>query len=117
MSAQPPPAPRPYVSGGQVLQTPPLSARIRNFIDGSYNFLGLYVTTLFSFDAYAAAEQSPFNIRNRHVRRTGGASFWRTGSGGGGGGGGSGGSSGGADGGRKIGRVDDVRGPECKSCG
>lgn len=27
---------------------PPLSARIRNFIDESYNFLGLYVTTLFS---------------------------------------------------------------------
>lgn len=34
---------------------------------------------------------------------------------GGGGGGGSGGSGGG--GGRKVGTVDDIRGPECKSCG
>ena len=28
--------------------SPPLSARIRNLIDDSYAFLGLYVTTLFS---------------------------------------------------------------------
>lgn len=28
--------------------SPPLSARIRNLVDDSYAFLGLYVTTLFS---------------------------------------------------------------------
>ncbi|CAO1600086.1 hypothetical protein XANCAGTX0491_003790 [Xanthoria calcicola] len=44
----PTPPPRTYLSGGQVLQTPPFTARIRNFVDSTYNFLGLYVTTLFS---------------------------------------------------------------------
>ncbi|KAL8746916.1 MAG: hypothetical protein Q9184_007681, partial [Pyrenodesmia sp. 2 TL-2023] len=113
MSAPPPP--RSYVSGGQVLQSPPLTARIRHFVEESYHFFGLYITTLVSFDAYAAAENSPFNIRNRHTRRTGGGYVnWRgtngSGGSGGSGGGGDGGSGGG--GGRKIGRVDDVRGPE-----
>ncbi|KAF2663113.1 thioredoxin [Microthyrium microscopicum] len=31
--------------------------------DGIMRFLGLYATTLFSFDAYAAAEASPFNVK------------------------------------------------------
>ncbi|MCJ1274537.1 hypothetical protein MMC21_002333 [Puttea exsequens] len=75
--------------------------------------MGLYVTSLFSLDAYSAAEQSPYNIRNRNrpssVRAVPGSG------GGGGGGGGSGGSGGG--GGKRLGTVDDIRGPECKSCG
>ncbi|KAL8949340.1 MAG: hypothetical protein Q9222_004545 [Ikaeria aurantiellina] len=45
MPAQPA---RPYLSSGQVLQTPPLSARLRNGVDEVYYLLGLYVTTLFS---------------------------------------------------------------------
>lgn len=106
---------RPYLSNGQVLQSPPLSARVRNFFDDSYAFLGLYVTTLFSLDAYAAAEQSPFNIRNRNRSTAGVRAGPR--SGGSGGGGGGGGSGGGGGGGRKVGTVDDIRGPECKSCG
>ena len=48
------------------------------------------------------------------MRRTGIAPSWRNLGGGGGGGGGGNGGPGGP--GRKIGRVDDVRGPECKSC-
>lgn len=65
-------------------------------------------------DPYAAAEQSPFSIRNRSnpAPRAGP----RAGGGGGGGGGGYGGGGGGG-GGKKLGTVDDIRGPECKSCG
>ena len=65
-------------------------------------------------DPYAAAEQSPFNIRNRSnaAPRAGP----RAGGGGGGGGGGHGGGGGGGSG-KKLGTVDDIRGPECKSCG
>ena|ERR1700761_3851099 len=32
--------------------------------DAMVRFMGLYVTTLFSFDAYAAAEASPLSVRN-----------------------------------------------------
>lgn len=34
------------------------------FTNTLVRFTGLYVTTLFSFDAYAAAEASPFNVKN-----------------------------------------------------
>ncbi|EKD21571.1 37S ribosomal protein rsm22 [Drepanopeziza brunnea f. sp. 'multigermtubi' MB_m1] len=34
----------------------------KSIIDTIIGFLGLYFTSLFSFDAYAAAESSPFNI-------------------------------------------------------
>ncbi len=34
----------------------------KGIIDAIIAFLGLYFTSLFSFDAYAAAENSPFNI-------------------------------------------------------
>ncbi|MCJ1226118.1 hypothetical protein MMC12_002767 [Toensbergia leucococca] len=107
---------RPYLSNGQVLQSPPFSARVRSFLNGTYTFVGLYVTTLFSLDAYAAGEVSPFNVRNQS---SGGGTRVNRGSwgrGGGGGGSGSGGPGSGG-GGKKVGRVDDIRGPECKSCG
>ncbi|KAL2054172.1 hypothetical protein ABVK25_005711 [Lepraria finkii] len=108
---------RPYLSNGQVLEAPPLSARVRNFVDSTYAFLGLYVTSLFSLDAYAAAEQSPYNIRNRNRPTPALRAGPRSGGGGGGGGGRRRGSGGGGGGGKKLGTVDDIRGPECKSCG
>lgn len=52
-------------------------------------------------------------MNNRTAARTG--SSIRYGGGGGGGGGGGPGTGGG--GGKKLGSVDDIRGPECKSCG
>lgn len=59
-------------------------------------------------DAFASAESSPFSLGNNPRLR---------GSNNNGGGGGSGGGGGGGPGGggKKLGRVDDVRGPECKS--
>ena len=35
------------------------------FADSAIRFMGLYLTTLFSFDSYAAAEASPFKIERR----------------------------------------------------
>src|ERR1700760_3579707 len=32
--------------------------------DSMVRFMGLYLTTLFSFDSYAAAEASPLSVRN-----------------------------------------------------
>ncbi|KAK5253374.1 hypothetical protein LTR16_005148, partial [Cryomyces antarcticus] len=115
---------------------PPISARIQGFFGSAYVFLALYFTTLFSvctihlvtsnkfeylrlqLDPYAAAEASPFNTKNRSASRSGAPRKLGWGSFGGGSGGGSGGSGPGGpgSGGRKLGRVDDIRGPECKSC-
>ncbi|KAI9759819.1 MAG: hypothetical protein M1835_000299, partial [Candelina submexicana] len=53
---------RPYYSQGRALQSPPLAARIRAFCNSIYAFIGLYLVTLFSLDAYASAETSQFNI-------------------------------------------------------
>lgn len=39
---------RTYLSNGQVLSTPPLTARISRAADNIYNFLGLYFVSLFS---------------------------------------------------------------------
>ncbi|KZF19285.1 hypothetical protein L228DRAFT_271527 [Xylona heveae TC161] len=94
--------------------SPPLTARIREFFSSAYIFIGLYLTTLFSFDAYAAAESSSFNIRRRSPGS--GASIRRGWGGGGGGSGGGGGPGSGGGGGRRLGTVDDIRGPECQSC-
>jgi hypothetical protein len=122
--------------------SPPFSARVRSFFDNIYMFFGLYIVSLFSvrppyfqrisspanipsqFDPYTAAQMSSFNIQNRSNSRP---QRPRWGSGGstkkgpGGGGPGSGGKGpwggGGGSGGKKFGTVDDVRGPECKSCG
>lgn len=76
-------------------------------------------------DPYTAAQNSRFNIQNTRAsavpRRSGGSGGLGGGSGsgkgdGGGGGGGGPGSFGGGGPGRRIGRVDDVRAPECGSC-
>ena len=72
-----PAKPRPYLSNGQVLQAlvlpfaggftelivddynrPPFTARVRHFANDTYNFLGLYVTTLFSVRAMFVLKQS-----------------------------------------------------------
>lgn len=79
-------------------------------------------------DPYTAAQNSQFNTRGRPnayqdrarwggVNRTGGAAGG--GAAGPRGGGGAGGSNGfgGGGAGRRIGTVEDVRGPECGSCG
>ncbi|KIW78975.1 hypothetical protein Z517_08815 [Fonsecaea pedrosoi CBS 271.37] len=137
---KPPPSAKPspsqgkanYVSSsGHVLERPPLSARISRFSDDLYNFLGLYLVSLFSLDPYTAAQNSQFNTRGRPNAyqdrpRWGAGSTTRLGGGGGSGGGGSGGSWGRGGGGgaggpgsgpRRMGGIDDVRGPECGSCG
>ncbi|KAI9709178.1 MAG: hypothetical protein M1812_007763 [Candelaria pacifica] len=53
---------RPYYSQGRALQSPPLTAKVRAFFNAAYAFIGLYLVTLFSLDAYASAESSQFNI-------------------------------------------------------
>jgi uncharacterized membrane protein YgcG len=67
-------------------------------------------------DSYAAAERSSFNINNSTNRYTTRSRWGTSSSSGGGGGGGGGGGSGPGTGPRRLGRVDDVRGPECGSC-
>lgn len=56
-------------------------------------------------------------MNNRAATRNGGSLRYGGGSGRGGGGGGGGGPGTGGGGGKKLGSVDDIRGPECKSCG
>ncbi len=60
----PPPKPagkRSYISSsGNVLETPPFSARLSRLGDDMYNFLGLYFVSLFSLDPYTAAQGSQF---------------------------------------------------------
>ncbi|KAJ5377438.1 uncharacterized protein N7496_004847 [Penicillium cataractarum] len=101
-----------YVSNGQALSSPPLTVRLNRFTESVYLFFGLYFVSLFAFDSYASAQGSQFNIHNRNTAsrsstewgaRTSSSSsnINRGGAGGGG---------------PRIGRVDDVRGPECKSC-
>lgn len=127
----------PSVLDHMLIVTPssaPLTVRVRNFMDSAYVFVGLYVTTFFSvrspsslhsyvncatniklqFEPYASAEASPFNQAKRSPGKRPGWGGYGGGQGGGGGGGGPGPGSGP---GKKLGRVDDIRGPECKSCG
>ncbi|KAG9655554.1 hypothetical protein KCU98_g12719, partial [Aureobasidium melanogenum] len=108
MSASQQPS-RPYFHNGQALAAPPATVRVRNFLDNAYVFIGLYVTTFFSFDPAAAAAASPFNANNQVPGKRPGWGFGANNGNGGRGGGP-------PPGGRKVGRVDDVRGPECKSC-
>ncbi|KIW73671.1 hypothetical protein PV04_01769 [Phialophora macrospora] len=114
-SANKPPSKPAYISSsGHVLESPPLTARLSRFSSDVYNFLGLYFVSLFSLDPYAAAQNSQFNTRSRpnaHQQRP----RWAGGSGRLGGGGPS--SGGGGGGGRRMGGIDDVRAPECGSCG
>ncbi|PLB41825.1 uncharacterized protein BDW47DRAFT_122275 [Aspergillus candidus] len=106
-----------YMSNGQVLDKPPLTVRLSRFVESIYVFFGLYFVSLFSFDPYSAAQNSKFNVVSS-PNRSNTRSRWGGSSGGGGSGGGGGGPGGpGGFGPRRIGRVDDVRGPECKSCG
>ncbi|KAJ5692398.1 hypothetical protein N7462_001821 [Penicillium macrosclerotiorum] len=111
MSSQKPQAT--YFSNGQALQSPPLTVRLNRFVENVYLFVGLYFVSLMSFEPYAAAQSSQFNIYNRNTA-SGTRSSWgaRTSSSSHGAGGGGGGRVGGP----RIGRVDDVRGPECRSC-
>lgn len=44
---------------------------VQNIIDTLIAFFGLYFTTLFSLDAYLAAETSPFNIHKPRSEPTG----------------------------------------------
>ncbi|PWY82226.1 hypothetical protein BO70DRAFT_396519 [Aspergillus heteromorphus CBS 117.55] len=109
--------PKTYVSGGRVLGSPPLTVRVSRFFESIYIFLGLDFVSLFSLDPYTAAQNSRFNV-SRQGKNPNASARWGAGGGSwGGGGGGGGGGPGGPGGGRRIGRVDDVRGPECKSCG
>ena len=119
-------------SSGQTLTSLPLSARLNRFADNIYNFLGLYLVSLLSLDPYTAAQSSRFNTRGPGRNSGNNSTSTSSGSGNGiwGGGrvggnpgsgnngpqGGGGGAGGGA-GGRRVGTVDDVRGPECGSCG
>ncbi|KAJ5085011.1 hypothetical protein N7532_009782 [Penicillium argentinense] len=105
-----------YFSNGQTLERPPLSVRVSRFINDAYGFLGLYAVSLFSLDPYAAAESSQFNIHRPNSSSGSRPLNGRTNYYGGGGGGSGGGGGPGSGSGRRIGRVDDVRGPECGSC-
>ncbi|KAK5937120.1 hypothetical protein PMZ80_010661 [Knufia obscura] len=128
-SAKPTPKTPTYISSsGQTLDSLPLTARLNRIADNVYNFLGLYFVSLLSLDPYAAAQNSRFNTRGpgRTNTNASAGSAPRQGGGlfgggrlGGGGSGGSGGAGprGGGGGGRRMGTVDDVRGPECGSCG
>ncbi|PTU21901.1 hypothetical protein P175DRAFT_0508796 [Aspergillus ochraceoroseus IBT 24754] len=109
--------PRIYLSNGEILQNPPISVRIRRFFESLYLILGLYFTSFFTLDAYTAAQNSPFNVANP-TNRSNTRARWvgPSGPGGGNGGGGGGGDGGPPRPPRRIGRVDDIRGPECKSC-
>ncbi|EXJ63973.1 hypothetical protein A1O7_00308 [Cladophialophora yegresii CBS 114405] len=124
---KPPTKPAYISSSGHVLESPPFSARLSRFSSDVYNFLGLYFVSLFSLDPYAAAQNSQFNTRGRPSAQQA-RSMWgggvgggsgRLGSGGGAasGGSGSGGARGGGGSGRRMGGIDDVRAPECGSCG
>ncbi|PYH61927.1 DUF171-domain-containing protein [Aspergillus niger CBS 101883] len=107
--------PKTYVSGGRVLASPPITVRIIRFVENIYLFLGLYFVSLFSLDPYTAAQNSRFNV-TRSGKTPDTRARWGSGGGGGGGSWGPGGGGGPGGPGRRIGRVDDIRGPECKSC-
>ncbi|GAA85767.1 deoxyribose-phosphate aldolase [Aspergillus luchuensis IFO 4308] len=105
--------PKTYVSGGRVLASPPITVRIIRFIESIYLFLGLYIVSLFSLDPYTAAQNSRFNV-TQSGKTPNTRARWGSGGGRGGGSWGPGGGGGGGPGGpgRRIGRVDDIRGPE-----
>ncbi|KAE8547867.1 hypothetical protein TMatcc_009688 [Talaromyces marneffei ATCC 18224] len=105
----------PFISGGHMLETPPLSARIIRWIDRIYLFFGLYFVTLFSLNSYAAADKSSFNIASSRNQawtrpRWGGSSDrGNNNSGGSGGSGGGKPDDGSGFGGRRVGRVSDFK--------
>lgn len=52
--------------GGQSLNRP---YDFKGLFDTIISFLGLYLYSLFSLDAYTAAEQSPFNVNRKRDER------------------------------------------------
>jgi thioredoxin 1 len=54
-----------YISGGNILSSLPLPAQATHILSSVASFLGLYLITLFSFDAMGAAESSRFNVNNK----------------------------------------------------
>ncbi|KAF3390446.1 hypothetical protein F1880_009189 [Penicillium rolfsii] len=91
--------------------SPPLTVRLNRFTESVYLFIGLYLVSLFAFDSEASAQGSQFNIHNRNTAYRNSTEWGaRTSSSG------SNVRRGGDGTGPRIGRVDDVRGPECKSC-
>ncbi|RJE24840.1 hypothetical protein PHISCL_02794 [Aspergillus sclerotialis] len=112
---------KPYLSNGRMLESPPITVRANRFLENIYLFIGLYLVSFFSFDPYNAAKYSQFNVGHpgnyTNTRPRWGSSGLGGGGGGpSGGGGGGGGGSGGGPWNRRVGRVDDIRGPECGSC-
>jgi len=73
-------------------------ASTERFLRDVISFFGLYLYSLFSFDAYSAAENSPFNV-NRVVAKEGPAGA-RTVAG----------KPGAAGGGKKLGTISDITG-------
>jgi thioredoxin 1 len=67
-----------YSTAGRTLGSGPTQGssvyrryNMQSFIDAVIAFFGLYFTTLFSLDAYQAAEDSPFNIHKPRPQPTG----------------------------------------------
>ncbi|KAJ5306272.1 hypothetical protein N7508_005287 [Penicillium antarcticum] len=90
-----------------------LVSHLSSSLRSSRTQIRLTRTPPLQLDSYKAAEESSFNINrssNSYTTRPrwGGSSSYGGGGGGGGGGPGSGP--------RRVGRVDDVRAPECGSC-
>ncbi|KAL7272036.1 hypothetical protein RUND412_005175 [Rhizina undulata] len=101
-----------YVRNGQMLDSLPLGARLRSWVETVIIFLGLYFTSLLSLDAIPAARNSMFanygkaRENNPGSGRGGGiGGSWGSGGSGGGGPGGPGG-----PGGRKLGTMGNVNG-------
>ncbi|KAF3917303.1 hypothetical protein AA313_de0208268 [Arthrobotrys entomopaga] len=103
-----------YLHNGQVMNSPPLSARITRLSESAIQFVSLYFVSLLSFDPYAAAESSSFATQNNTAMQGSGARSSGGTTGFGGSAGRPGSDSRGP--GRRLGTVDQVRGPECGSC-
>lgn len=56
----------PNINVGSFLSDPANIAQGTGWASIIVRFIGLYVTTLFSFDAAASAEQSPFSVKGGH---------------------------------------------------
>ncbi|CAG8373682.1 unnamed protein product [Penicillium salamii] len=95
-----------YFSNGELLETPPMTVRLSRFVESIYFFFGLYFSSLFALDSYAAAENSSFNVTHSRNKYTTRSRWGNSSSYGGGGGGGDGPGSGP----RRVGRIDDFRG-------
>lgn len=62
------------LAGGPSQLLRPMSWSVRDFINGVIAFFGLYFTSLFSLNAYQAAEQSMWNVNS--VPPAGGPAAW-----------------------------------------